>query len=127
MSKFCTKCGSELANDSLFCTACGSKQEISANLCYENRNAQPSSILFNNVGHKIKNLASIIAWIGIAFSLILGIIALSYRIVTIGLTILFLGPLLSWVSSFCLYAFGQLVENSDKIVSMLQHRNGDNK
>ena len=25
MSKFCTKCGKELTDDSLFCSACGSK------------------------------------------------------------------------------------------------------
>ncbi len=27
MSKFCTKCGKQLSDDSLFCSACGSKQE----------------------------------------------------------------------------------------------------
>ena len=31
MSKFCTKCGKELTDDSLFCSACGTKQEPAIN------------------------------------------------------------------------------------------------
>ncbi len=41
MSKFCTKCGKELSDDSLFCSACGSKQD-------EVNSAIPSINTYNN-------------------------------------------------------------------------------
>lgn len=33
-------------------------------------------------------------------------------LVPVGTAIVFIGPLLSWISSFVLYGFGELVENS---------------
>ena len=96
--------------------------------------------MYNNIGGKIKKLSIIICVIGIIISLLLAIISLP-KIETIkyaiklnlyGLIkdpiinsakIFIIGALLSWISSFCLYGFGQLIENSDKTVELLERNN----
>ncbi|MBR3824812.1 MAG: hypothetical protein IKJ39_06395 [Lachnospiraceae bacterium] len=76
--------------------------------------------MFNNIGEKIKTLASVITVIGIIASLILGcwMISANDDLALIGLLVMFLGSLVSWIGSFLLYGFGQLIENSDKLVQM---------
>lgn len=79
--------------------------------------------MFNNIGRKIKVLASIIAWIGIIASIIVGVnfivqstddifADIPYTLITLGIGIMIVGSLLSWLSSFLLYGFGELIENS---------------
>lgn len=74
--------------------------------------------MYNNIGRKIKALAKVLAWIGIAVSVIsgLGMIIASSRsggaMALLGILTMALGSLVSWVSSFVLYGFGELVENS---------------
>lgn len=82
--------------------------------------------MFTNIGSKIKTLAKILAWIGIIVSIIigiryviLGIENLQSEFVVLGFLCTLIGSLLSWISSFCLYGFGQLVENSDKLIATL--------
>ena len=72
--------------------------------------------MFENIASKIKTLAQVCCLIGIGFSVICGINLMTGDAVLFGLLIIFLGSLISWVSSFCLYGFGQLIENSDTIV-----------
>lgn len=74
--------------------------------------------MFENIGKKIKNLASIITWIGILLSVVVGIIiiVLDDSLVAVGLIVIVAGFVSSWISSFLLYGFGQLVDNSDKLV-----------
>ena len=85
--------------------------------------------MFNNIGSKIKTLAKILCWIGIIFSVISGIAIMaagnstitingSYASVSPALTgilVIVFGCLVSWISSFFAYGFGQLIENSDEI------------
>lgn len=76
--------------------------------------------MFDNIGEKIKLLAQILCWIGIPGSIVMAIImidkatevyiASAYK--TIGFLLLFIGPLIALVSSYVLYGFGQLIENS---------------
>jgi len=78
--------------------------------------------MFDNIGAKIKRLAKILCWVGIAASFILAIIMFvsaeegsystegMYR--GFGLAFLFIGPLASWVSSFFIYGFGELIETN---------------
>ena len=76
--------------------------------------------MFDNIGGKIKGLAATICWLGIIASLGIGIslISLEEEITTaIGIVIIILGALFSWISSFLTYGFGQLVENSDKMAN----------
>ncbi len=73
--------------------------------------------MFNNIGGKIKTLASVITWIGIICSIVGGATMMGFLFPLPGLLIMIVGSLASWISSFLLYAFGQLVENTDKLVN----------
>lgn len=83
--------------------------------------------MFNNIGKKIKTLAKVLCWIGISASVMGGIFTMMLAsdiddiLFIIGLLIIVLGPLVSWVSSFSLYALGEIVvkltEISDNISS----------
>ena len=81
--------------------------------------------MFNNIGRKIKTLAKVITGIGITASIIYGavVVRLSNSPIFImqGLIIMIVGSLISWLSSMALYGFGQLIENTDILVSV--HRN----
>lgn len=70
--------------------------------------------MFDNVGSKIKALASFFCWGGIIASIIGGIIliGLDEDLIFAGIAVIVIGSLLSWVSSFVLYGFGELVVNS---------------
>jgi len=76
--------------------------------------------MFDNIGDKIKTLAAIICWIGIIASICVGgrIISAVEDAILIGFIVMILGSLFSWVGSFITYGFGQLIENSDKLVKM---------
>lgn len=71
--------------------------------------------MFTNIGEKIKTLAKVVCWFGIIASVISGIamIATSETLILAGVLTLVLGSLFSWISSFVLYGFGEVVENSD--------------
>ncbi len=85
--------------------------------------------MFNNIGGKIKALAKVLCWIGIVLSVITGIAVMasgnsnitingSYAIVSpivSGIIVIVIGCLISWISSFFAYGFGQLIENTDEI------------
>ena len=83
--------------------------------------------MFNNIGGKIKTLAKVICWIGIISCIITGIVlmAINDDFVLIGILTAVVGSLLSWISSFVLYGFGQLVENSDVIANRNIHNHTD--
>lgn len=70
--------------------------------------------MFDNVGSKIKALASFFCWCGIIASIIGGIIliGLDEDLIFAGIAVIVIGSLLSWISSFVLYGFGELVANS---------------
>lgn len=80
--------------------------------------------MFTNIGAKIKTLAKIVCWIGIALSVILGLIvatrfvAMENLILSFAVFLLYagIGSLASWLGSFALYGFGELIENSRKTV-----------
>ena len=75
--------------------------------------------MFDNIGGKIKTLAQVVCWIGIIASFLIGIILIKQDEDTalIGLLVLILGSLFSWIGSFMTYGFGQLIENSDILVA----------
>lgn len=80
-----------------------------------------SSVIFGDIGGKIKALATVIAWIGIVASVISGFTMMSIDedLIFAGILVLGLGSLVSWISSFVFFGFGQLVENIDKLVEIL--------
>lgn len=69
--------------------------------------------MYDDIGDRIKTLAKVIAWIGIIVSVVVGIVTITTGI---GIIVLILGPLLSWLSTLVLYGLGQLIENTDILV-----------
>ena len=79
--------------------------------------------MFNNIGGKIKGLAASVTVIGIIASVIVGLVLMTADgdTVFLGILVAALGSFVSWLSSWLLYAFGQLVENSDTIVKLMRN------
>lgn len=75
--------------------------------------------MFDNIGGKIKVLAQVVCWIGITISVIFGLISFENG----GIVVIILGSLFSWIGSFTLYGFGQLIENSDILVELKKKEN----
>lgn len=89
--------------------------------------------MFNNIGHKIQVLAKVLCWIGIICWVITGLAlmaggsSMTYRLngefvransgagVVAGIMTIIVGVLVSWIGSFLLYGFGQLVEDTHAI------------
>ena len=84
--------------------------------------------MYNNIGGKIKVLAHIIAGIGIFVSIISGT-PWVYQganaprhgggeiLIALGLGIIIVGSLYSWIFSFFIYGFGELIEKTAEIAS----------
>lgn len=84
--------------------------------------------MFDNIGGKIKKLARIVCIIGIIASFIAGILLMNIRYTfEVGLAILLVGPLLSWIGSYFTYGFGQLIENTDKLVGNFNNNKKKNQ
>ncbi len=86
--------------------------------------------MFDNTGRKIKVMAKILAWIGIILSVIGGgalMFLFDGELVFIGVAIMIVGSLVSWVSSWFLYGYGEIIENTYLMVSLAwgQHRQGE--
>ncbi len=89
--------------------------------------------MFDNIGSKIKILAIVCCIIGIVATIASQVIVVftakyttstSYDALIIVLNII-IGVVISWVSSFVLYGFGQLVENSDTVVELLKTKDNN--
>lgn len=77
--------------------------------------------MFNNIGLKIKAAASFVLFLGISGSVLGGITVISsLRSSTkiLGLFIIVIGCLGSWLASLAFYGLGQLIENTDKLVEL---------
>lgn len=68
--------------------------------------------MFSNIGGKIKVATKVCCWIMIALFVIVGITLIASGLALYGIVFLIAGPLSTWISSFVLYGFGELVENS---------------
>ena len=79
--------------------------------------------MFNNIGGKIKGLAIIIFAIGLIISFSVGFVLIKNGNSSRGILVIILGSLISWISVFTLYGFGQLVENSDILVEETRFQN----
>ena len=72
--------------------------------------------MFNNIGKKLKGLASFLCWFGIISSAITALIlwgqnSYYYRTVGLGFAVLIVGSLASWIGSWTLYALGQIADD----------------
>ncbi len=80
--------------------------------------------MFSNIGKKIKTLAGILAWTGIIVSIIIGVafcVIGGTVFIIVGPIIMILGSIISWVSAFAIYGYGQMIENTNMIVSILSN------
>lgn len=78
--------------------------------------------MFRNIGKKIMSLARVISGIIIALFSIGGIIIIVEAVnkeedglIISGLLVIAIGILVAWLSSFMLYGYGQLIENTSKL------------
>ncbi|MBQ9085006.1 MAG: hypothetical protein IJY24_05045 [Clostridia bacterium] len=79
--------------------------------------------LFSNIGKKIMALAKILCWVGIACSVIAwvsGLIASadSYEpgiTILLAFVVLVVGFLISWIGSWTMYAFGQVIDDNQNM------------
>ena len=73
--------------------------------------------MFANIGGKIRSVAMMLCWIGIALSILAGLILMAQDgdLVLTGILTAGLGALLSWVSSLFLYGFGELIVKATQI------------
>ena len=77
--------------------------------------------MFTNIGKKIKTLAQVICWLGIIGSVIsgFGLMATEDDLIGIGVLVMVLGALFSWIGSFFLYGFGELIDQTQMINTKL--------
>lgn len=75
--------------------------------------------LYTDIGNKIKKLAKWIFIVETIGAIITGFVFLGNSNEGSGLIILLAGPILAWISSWALYAFGQLVDD----VNALRNQN----
>ena len=78
--------------------------------------------MFQNIGKKIKTLAVVVCWIGIAGSVIGGIVMCTIDndlLTGLGIALIFCGPLFSWVGSFVLYGYGDMITRIRRIEKKL--------
>lgn len=76
--------------------------------------------MFSNIEKKIKMLAKVLTWIGIVGSVLAGLMFIITGLsqgaggagVALGILMMVLGSLGSWVSNLVLYGFGQLLEDT---------------
>ena len=76
--------------------------------------------MYDFIGDKIKGLAKAIFFVEAIASVIGGLILISIELAIVGILVIILGPLVAWVSSWLLYGFGQLIDNSDIIVTLMK-------
>ena len=77
--------------------------------------------MFNNIGGKIKGLTKLICWICIAACVIIGLVVMlsEDEYIVLGLAIMVVGALLSWVGSFLLCGYGELIYRVTRIDKVL--------
>lgn len=80
---------------------------------------------YENIGNKIKGLAQMAFVVEAIAAVITGIalMASDEDMILYGLLVLIAGPIIAWVSSWLLYGFGQLIENSDIIAAEYNRKN----
>ena len=73
--------------------------------------------MYDNIGEKIKGLAKGFAIVGAVVSGIIGsnIFFGDDDKAFIGVLVVFLGPIASWISSWMIYGFGELLETANEI------------
>lgn len=89
--------------------------------------------MFANIGSKIKTFSVVICWIGIAFSILLGLILIVVMMqdpevgvigILVGVPVAIVGSLFSWIGSFVLYGYGELIDKVARIEKSTERLQG---
>ncbi len=85
--------------------------------------------MWNNIGNKIKAVAKIFFWVASGILVVTSIILLAIDRYTwwIWLIAMFLSPIIVWLSSLVLYAFGELVQNSTVLANNVTPKDKPNE
>lgn len=77
--------------------------------------------MFENIGSKIKSIAKVLFVIGIISSVVtsISLCVLDDDLIVFGLITFPVGGVISWGFSAMIYGFGQLIDNSDKLVKKM--------
>lgn len=78
-----------------------------------------SNGLFDNIGAKIKIIAKVLFGLGVVAGLVIAYFVSQKGNDNLAMIVFFVGILISWFSTYLLYGFGELVDNSQKIVDRL--------
>ncbi len=86
--------------------------------------------MFSNIGKKIQTLGKVVCWLGIITFVLMGLMIAvgGYAVgdlpqfgraaaVVVGILVIVIGSVVSWVSSFTLIGFGKLVETNEQIAA----------
>lgn len=78
--------------------------------------------LYENIGGKIKNLAKWIFVVELIGAIVTGLVLLftDEGLILYGILTLLCGPIVAWIGSWILYAFGEMVED----VHAIRHKEG---
>ena len=78
--------------------------------------------MYNDVGKKIKALMETLLTIGIVLSVVGGIVVMTISddLIVVGLLIVIVGSLASWIACIFAYAFGELVDRTCNIEKLLR-------
>ncbi|MBQ8203879.1 MAG: hypothetical protein IJZ75_06335 [Clostridia bacterium] len=86
--------------------------------------------MFNNIGKKIQVLAKTLCWIGIVVAMIFGIVLIASGIVQKqflisigGVGVAFIYAVLSWLCSFTMVGYGELIEKVNSIENKMTPHN----
>jgi hypothetical protein len=72
--------------------------------------------MYDNIGDKIKLLAKILFALGAIAAIITGIVLIYHEETRqIAWIVIVAGPLISWASSWLVYGFGELIDNTNSI------------
>lgn len=82
--------------------------------------------MFSYIGKKIKGLTTFVCWVGIIASIVGGLVVAcsDEDLILTGILVMAAGSLTSWISSFLLYGFGELIDTTMEIRDMLKRRDG---
>ncbi len=81
--------------------------------------------MFQDVGNKIKNAASIVLLIGISASVIWGLYLLGEGGGAFGILFIAGGSLVSWLSALLLHGFGDLIDNTRRIAEKMDEKTAE--
>lgn len=86
--------------------------------------------MFENIGKKIKGLATFICIAGIFISVALGLVICNTNTLT-GILVWIIGCLASWIGSFFMYGYGELIDKttdmSENINRLCRNSKSDNE